>query len=194
MGRKKKRRDPREILKRRRGRHATEERVDPKSDHSDGKDLPEGYSTPIIKHFLIENPLASLSGEQRRDVAKRIGEGAERTFRRELDALISGIKRHDPTELLSTAAFHCLYINTGPDADFTDEGPYPQEVVEVIQSMSLRFDISEFGSTPVTFHHLFDILDRSKACSATFAHRRVGLAEGADQNAHLPTPNERGAR
>ncbi len=38
--------------------------------------IPDGYSTPLLKTFEFENPLAFLTGEQRSDFARCVGDDA----------------------------------------------------------------------------------------------------------------------
>ncbi|NQU21319.1 MAG: hypothetical protein HQ567_08560 [Candidatus Nealsonbacteria bacterium] len=172
MARKKKTRKTRSQRRRARKKNARCEPTRERKKPSDGIQLPNGFSTPVVKHFSSDNPFASFTDEQKRELAGSIGDEAARNFERGIEELGSAVRFHDPIELLSTAAVYCLHKGVGPSTDFTDDGPYPQAFVEVLQSMCLRFTLDEFDSTAVLHPYLFRILDLCEQCSKAFGMKR----------------------
>src|SRR5271154_5688228 len=110
---------------------------------------PTGFSTPVLEHYELENPLHGLNDTQCRELFGTIGREAAKRFQEGFSHLEALVRPHDPLELLATSAFYCLMKGVGPETDFTDDGPYSQAVVEVIQSVCLRFFRTQFGNTPV---------------------------------------------
>lgn len=155
--------------------------------------IPPGHSTAVMKHFAFENPFAGLSDAQKRELMAAVGETAAKQFRDLLDKLQAEIKNHDPVELLSTAAFYCLLNGSGPDKDFA-EGPYTQSIIEVLQSICLRFKLDEFGSTPVLHQYMFRILDIAKACFEEFGKKRFMSIRTTDSSAQKLLSTIEGAR
>ena len=133
---------------------------------------PPGYSTPLIKHFAFEHPLLGLTAEQRSVIANSIGESAESDFQKGLCELIDAVKQHDPFELLATSAFYTQFKGVGSDTDFTEEVAYPQAIVEVLQSICLKYTAADYGIIPMLHPYLFRILDLSKQCSKDFGLKR----------------------
>lgn len=142
--------------------------------------LPAGFSTPVIEHFQLPNPLSGLTDAQCRELFGTMGREAAKDFVEAFKELESRVRAHDPAELLATAAFYCLLKGTGPGTDYTDEGPYSQAVIEVLQSVCLRFLPEQFGTTPVLHGYLFAILDAAERCSRAFAKQRLAAFEAAD--------------
>src|SRR4051812_12066760 len=92
----------------------------------DSRKIPSGFSTPVMNHFLQQNPFANLTDDQRKAFAAEISANSEVAFRESFANLERLVRAHKPTELLSTAAFYCLMKGYGPGADLTDDGPYGQ--------------------------------------------------------------------
>jgi len=180
MKRKKKARTPRSRKRRAREKNAKREEARQRKSGADGVQIPAGFSTPVITDYSFDNPFGQLTDQQKRELAGVYGDQAARNFERGIQELGSAVKSHDPIELLSTAAFYCLFKGVGPSTDFTDDGPYPQALVEVLQSICLRFTRDEFESTPILHPHLFGILDLCKQCSKDFAAKRFGSFAHAD--------------
>jgi hypothetical protein len=134
-----------------------------------------------MKHFLWQNPFYGLSDEQRRASVRKWGERSATEFSKGLSELEGAIKAQVPIELLATAAFYCLYKGVGPESDLTSEGPYPQAVVEVVQSLCLRYKQNEFGTHPALHRHLFQILDLSKECLQSFGMRPFAKLADMDE-------------
>jgi len=147
---------------------------------SDGIKLPKGFSTPLIRHFSFDNPFTGLTDDQKLKLMGTLGDDAAKSFGRGIDKLGSVVMSHDPVELLSTAAFYCLFKHVGPNTDFTDDGPYPQTMIELLQSTCLRFTLDQFGSTPVLHPYLFKILDVCKQCSEDFGKKRYTSCVNTD--------------
>lgn len=143
-----------------------------------GTIIPNGFSTPLMKNFTVENPFYGLTDEQLCEVARSFGTDAAKRFRADIDELISAVKNHNPVELLATAAFYCLFRGVGPDTDYTKDDPYPQSTVELLQSICLRHPEDQFCSMPMLHQHLFRLLDLSTECSKNFSRQRIsGLAD-----------------
>ncbi|GAB5517399.1 hypothetical protein [Rhodopirellula baltica] len=145
--------------------------------------IPEGYSTPVMKNFGFDNPLAGLDESERKQIAKELGDKAKQDFDEGLISLVDAIKRHDPEELISTASLYTLFKGVGPGTDFTDEGHYTQALIEVIQSLCLLHPKESFGTTPVLHQYLFEILDLCKQCSKNFGTKRMSaMATCSDED------------
>tara|TARA_R110002073_G_scaffold20123_14_gene72617 strand:- start:5107 stop:7533 length:2427 start_codon:yes stop_codon:yes gene_type:complete len=143
--------------------------------------IPDGYSTPLLKTFEYENPLACLTNEQRFAFAKCVGENATQTFGNSLEALRSSILETDPTELLSTAALYALYLGVGTDGDYTKEGPYTQAIVELLQSVCLMHPNDSYEPWPAFYESMFAALDFCKECSESFSMMRMSSLADASQ-------------
>jgi len=136
-----------------------------------------------MKNFSVENPLYGLSDDQHCQFAQSVGDEASKRFQVSLDQLSTAIREHDPLELLATSAFYCLIRGVGPDTDFTKDMPYPQAVIEVLQSLCLRYEPDAFGITPVLHNpHLSQILETCAECSKDFGLRRFTSLANAKAN------------
>lgn len=147
--------------------------------------LPTGFSTPVITHFTFENPLFSLTDAQCREAFGKIGREAAKQFTDNFALLETLVREHDPLVLLATASFYCLFKGADPTTDVTADGPYPQPVVEVIQSVCLRCPRDTFRNTPVLHPLLFRTLDLARACLMDFGRQRYSSYEHvseADKN------------
>jgi hypothetical protein len=169
-------------------RHRLESRAE------DSPTIPDGYSTPLMKNFAFENPFFGMTEEQRCEFAKSFGASVAKKFDEGLGQLVDAVKKHDPVELLATSAFYCLFKGVGPDTDFTDEGPYQQAIIEVLQSICLQHADDEFGSLPMLHPYLFRILDLSKECSKDFALRRFSALAEVDPDKRAVLMAIEGAR
>ena len=83
------------------------------------------------------------------------------------------VKNHNPLELLATSAVYCLHNTTGPEADYQDNSPYSQAMIELLQSICLIYLFDEFQDSPVFHHSMFQALDLSKQCVSRFALKRM---------------------
>lgn len=145
--------------------------------------IPEGYSTPLLKTFGFGSPLAHLTEEQRSEFARSIGEKAAEEFDKRIDELKTVVREHDPLELLATSAFYCLYKGIGPGTDYTQEGPYTQAMVELLQSICLMHSIDEYEQMPVFHQFMFQAMDLCKECSGDYALKRMtSLAEAESRD------------
>ena len=138
---------------------------------------PAGFSTPVLQHYKLENPFWGLNDAQRRELFGTVGREAAKRFQEGFSQLEARVRSHDPLRLLATSAFYCLMKGVGPATDFTDDGSYHQAVVEVIQSVCLRFSRTQFGDTPVLHGYMFPILDLAKQCSEDYAKQRFTVRE-----------------
>ncbi|MDA0835962.1 MAG: hypothetical protein O2955_17930 [Planctomycetota bacterium] len=180
MARKGEKRHQKELKRRRRIEKKSRERDDSmfrqKKTNSGNRrsEIPKGYSTSNIKTFSIANPFFSLTEEDRCEFVRMIANTSSEIFDQSMKDLCTAVLVHNPLDLLATASFYCLMKGLGPDTDFTDDGPYPQAAVEVLQSFCLRHKLEEFGPSPVLHPHLFHILDLTELCSKQFGMRRMG--------------------
>src|SRR5579871_3847493 len=81
--------------------------------------IPDGHSTPLMKHFSFDNPFFALTDDERRGLMKTVGTEAAARFQNDINELSSKVKHHDPVQLLATSAFYCLFKGVGPETDFT---------------------------------------------------------------------------
>jgi hypothetical protein len=143
--------------------------------------IPDGYSTPLLKTFAYENPFACLTDEQRSAFAKCVGENATQKFFDSMVQLRSSILETDPTQLLSTAALYGLYQGAGTNRDYTEERPYTQAIVELLQSVCLMHREDSYQPCPAFHESIFAALDLCKECSQAFAMMRMGSLADASQ-------------
>ncbi|MCA9139839.1 MAG: hypothetical protein KDB00_23865 [Planctomycetales bacterium] len=144
--------------------------------------IPDGYSTPLLKTFEYENPLARLTDEQRSAFAKCVGEGATQKFVDSMKELRSSILSTDPAQLLSAAALYTLYQGAGTGSDYTKEGPYTQAIVELLQSVCLMYPQDLYEPWPAFHESMFNALDLCKECSQSFAMMRMSSLADADED------------
>ena len=141
-----------------------------------------GHSTPLMQNFGFENPFSGMDSDRRKEFAKLFGKDTDEKFHLNLKEVQTAIGNHDPIELLCTIAVYCSFKGIGPNTDHTDEGPYPQALIEAIQSLCLMVPEKEFGNFPILHGHMFELLDLVKDCSKQFSLRRIAeLADVPDE-------------
>ena len=147
-----------------------------------------------MQNFGFENPFHGLDFERRREFAKLFGKDLDEKFQLNLKEIQAAIKKHDPIELLCTIAVYCSFKGIGPDTDHTDEGHYPQALIEAIQSLCLMVPEEQFGNFPILHGHMFKLLDLVKDCSKQFGLRRIAELANVPDDEHSVLMAIEGAR
>jgi hypothetical protein len=141
---------------------------------------PPGYSTPVIHNFSFDNPFAGLSDESRRELLHALATNAAARLEESQLELKEIIKHVNPLELLATAAFYSMKV-IGPDAELTDDGPYPQAVAELLQSLVLGTPTDELGDQSILQSDFGRCIEAAKSCLETLELKPLGeLAEAED--------------
>jgi hypothetical protein len=153
-----------------------------------------GHSTPLMQNFGFENPFFGLDSDRRKDFAKLFGKDIDEKFQQNLKEFQIAIRNHDPIELLCTIAVYCSFKGIGPDTDHTDEGHYPQALIEAVQSLCLMVPEEKFGNFPILHGHMFELLDLAKDCSKQFGLRRIAELANVPEEQHSVLMAIEGAR
>jgi hypothetical protein len=171
---------------RKKKKRAERERKYARRKADEAAEIPAGYSTPVMKHFVFDNPLSGLSDEERRTLLQKAGEEAERSFSTSVDTLNSYILKHDPVQLLATVTFYTQFQGVGPKTDFTKSSHFPQALAETLQSLCLRHRAEQFGTAPVLHPDWGRVLNELTNCSKDFARKRYqALAKAEAHEKHL---------
>jgi hypothetical protein len=147
---------------------------------------PKGYSTPVIQNFKFESPWAGLSEDERRAAIRDIGEKATQRLSSAQVEFQGRVTKYDPCQLLATAATYCLHKPVGDDPDFTEDGPYPQAVIEALQSLLLAIPFDRFADHPTFQPDLFKFLDFARSCIDDLNNKGfASIAEADKENTAL---------
>ncbi len=148
--------------------------------------IPPGFSTPIQHNFLMENPFASLTDDERRSVLAAAGRRAESDLDESKANLERLLKRLEPLELLSAAALYGLHAVSGPITDYTGDSKPSQAAIELLQSLVLAIPAEEQGREATLQDSLGKCVELAESCLDALnecAYADLAKAEGSRSHA-----------